>query len=66
MTDGIHLGARVAWGMEKQNGGADFNFVAQERDEVNARSLDVGADSARGDGGEAEGDGMLGNLFTLD
>ena len=43
-----------------------FDLTAQERDEVDARGLNVGPDCARGNGGQAEGGGVLGNLFTFD
>jgi len=66
LADGIHLGAWVARGMKEQHGTADFDFAAQKRDEVDARSLNVGTDRARGDGWQTEGRGMFGDLLPLD
>src|ERR1035441_2413043 len=65
LTNGIHLRAGVARGVEAQNGTADFDLTTHEGDQVDARGLDVGADGARGDGREAERDGVFGNLFAF-
>ena len=66
LADGIHLGAGIAWRVELQDGSADFNLLAEQRYEVDACGLDVGADCACWNGGEAEGGGVFGDLLALD
>jgi hypothetical protein len=65
LANGIHLGAWVAGRIETQDGFADFNFAAQQGNEADADGFNVGADCARGDGGQAEAGSVFGDLFTL-
>ena len=62
-ADGIHFGAGSSWFVKVEDCGADGDLPAEESEEVNAESFDIGADGAGRDGWEAKGDGMFGNFF---
>ena len=50
LTDGIHFFTRVPWRVEEQNSIADFDFTANQCNQVDAFCLDIGADGAGRDG----------------
>jgi hypothetical protein len=66
LANGIHLGAGVAGRKQTQDGLADFNLAAQQGNEVDTGSLDVGPDCARGDGKQAEAGSVFDDLFPPD
>jgi hypothetical protein len=65
-ADRIHFSARIARGIEQQHGFADFNFAADEVDEVYSKRLDVRAYRTRWNGLKSERRRVFGNLFAFD
>jgi len=64
--DAFHLFAGGAGLDEEEDGGADLDFFAEEREEVDALGFNIGADEAGGEWGEAEGGGVGIDLFARD
>ena len=65
-ADRVHALARRTRLAKQQNRFSDLNRLAGKFDEVDAQSLDVGADGAGRDCLQAKRRGVLGNLFALD
>lgn len=65
LAEGVHLGAGVAGRGEEEDGLADLDFAAEQRDEVEARGFDIRTDSAGSENGDAQGVGMGGNLLAF-
>jgi hypothetical protein len=65
-SDAIHFFAGVARVSDEEDGGADLDSLARERDEIDAFGFDVGADDAGRKVVEAQGGGVLGDLFAFD
>ena len=66
LANGLHLLARGARFSEQKNGAADFNLLADPRDQVDAERFNICAHRARRDYFQTERCGVRGDLLAFD
>ena len=66
LANGLHLLARGARFSEQKNGAADFNLLADPRDQVDAVRFNICAHRARRDYFQTERCGVRGDLLAFD